>query len=68
MRRTLLLSPLAFLSACAPVAPPPPAPLARMPIEVQEAAGCVIGRDYPEPIVDHAQARRAALARYGAVR
>ena len=36
----------------------------RMPIEVQEAAGCVIGRDYPEPIVDHAQARREALARY----
>ena len=25
-----------------------------MPAEVQERAGCVIGRDYPEPIVDHA--------------
>jgi 5'-nucleotidase len=33
MRRTVLLSPLAFLGACATVAPP--APLARTPIEVQ---------------------------------
>ena len=29
-----------------------------------EEAGCVIGEDYPEPIVDHAQARREALERY----
>ena len=35
-----------------------------MPAEVQQEAGCVVGRDYPEPIVDHAQARRAALERY----
>ena len=35
-----------------------------MPEEVQRAAGCVIGEDYPEPIVDHAEARRAALERY----
>ena len=33
----------------------------------QRAARCAIGRDYPAPIVDHAQARRAALARYSAV-
>jgi deoxyribodipyrimidine photo-lyase len=33
----------------------------------QEAAGCVIGRDYPGPIVDHATERRVALERYGAV-
>ena len=39
-----------------------------MPAEVQREAGCVLGRDYPEPIVDHAEARRAALARYAAVR
>lgn len=26
------------------------------PRAVQEKAGCIIGRDYPEPIVDHAQA------------
>ncbi len=32
--------------------------------EVQREAGCVIGRDYPEPIVDHAEARREALERY----
>ncbi len=35
-----------------------------MPPEVQERAGCRIGRDYPAPIVDHAQARREALDRY----
>ncbi len=35
--------------------------------EEQEAAGCVIGRDYPEPIVDHAEERRVAMDRYGSV-
>ncbi len=35
-----------------------------MPAEVQETAGCRIGEDYPEPIVDHAAARREALDRY----
>ncbi len=35
-----------------------------MPDEVQERCGCRIGTDYPEPIVDHAEARRAALDRY----
>jgi deoxyribodipyrimidine photo-lyase len=34
----------------------------------QEAAGCVIGRDYPEPIVDHARERERAIARYRAAR
>jgi len=33
----------------------------------QAAAGCVIGRDYPAPIVDHAEERRRAIERYGAV-
>jgi deoxyribodipyrimidine photo-lyase len=33
----------------------------------QAAAGCVIGRDYPAPVVDHAVERRRALERYGAV-
>jgi deoxyribodipyrimidine photo-lyase len=33
----------------------------------QEAAGCVIGRDYPAPVVDHAQERRRAIERYRAV-
>lgn len=32
--------------------------------EEQAAAGCVIGRDYPEPIVDHAIERRVAQERY----
>jgi deoxyribodipyrimidine photo-lyase len=35
-----------------------------MPEDVQEEAGCRIGRDYPAPIVDHVQARREALDRY----
>ncbi|HEX5191494.1 MAG TPA: deoxyribodipyrimidine photo-lyase [Solirubrobacteraceae bacterium] len=35
-----------------------------MPTEVQKRARCRIGRDYPEPIVDHAEARREALERY----
>ncbi len=30
----------------------------------QERCGCRIGEDYPEPIVDHAEARREALDRY----
>jgi deoxyribodipyrimidine photo-lyase len=30
----------------------------------QEMAGCVIGRDYPEPIVDHAEERKVAQDRY----
>jgi deoxyribodipyrimidine photo-lyase len=37
-----------------------------MPEDVQREAGCVIGEDYPEPIVDHLEARREAFARYGA--
>jgi deoxyribodipyrimidine photo-lyase len=36
----------------------------KMPAEVQAEAGCQIGSDYPEPIVDHARAREEALARY----
>jgi deoxyribodipyrimidine photo-lyase len=35
-----------------------------MPAAVQEQAGCRIGHDYPEPIVDHLEARREALDRY----
>jgi deoxyribodipyrimidine photo-lyase len=30
----------------------------------QEAAGCMIGRDYPAPVVDHDRARRITLERY----
>lgn len=33
-----------------------------------ERAGVVLGRDYPEPIVDHASARQAALDGYEAVK
>jgi deoxyribodipyrimidine photo-lyase len=34
----------------------------------QREAGCVIGADYPAPIVDHAEARVKTLARYAVVR
>jgi deoxyribodipyrimidine photo-lyase len=37
---------------------------ARMSPDEQRECGCVIGVDYPEPIVDHAEARREALDRY----
>ncbi len=35
---------------------------------IQQAKGVVIGRDYPAPIVDHAAARRAALALFAKAR
>ena len=35
-----------------------------MPDALQAEAGCVIGEDYPEPIVDHRVAREEALERY----
>ena len=34
----------------------------------QIAAGCVIGRDYPKPIVDHAEASRFARSKFTAIR
>jgi deoxyribodipyrimidine photo-lyase len=35
-----------------------------MPTDEQEKAGCIIGTDYPAPVVDHKEARLATLARY----
>lgn len=43
------------------------APWELAPLE-QQAAGCVIGRDYPAPVVRHEEARQRTLARYGAVK
>ena len=37
------------------------------PIEL-EAAGVELGRDYPRPILDHAEARAKTLQRYGVIR
>jgi hypothetical protein len=34
--------------------------------DVQRQTGCVIGRDYAAPIVDHRRERQRALERYGA--
>jgi deoxyribodipyrimidine photo-lyase len=40
----------------------------RMTDAEQAAAGCVIGRDYPAPVVDHAEERKRAIEAYQAVR
>jgi len=40
----------------------------KMPSDLQLRAGCVIGRDYPAPIVEHTTAVRAARERLYAVR
>jgi deoxyribodipyrimidine photo-lyase len=39
-----------------------------MPVHIQHAAGCVIGRDYPAPIVDNGKAWFRARQRMGALR
>ena len=36
----------------------------QMPAEVQRRLGCIIGKDYPAPVVDHAAARQRVLAAY----
>jgi deoxyribodipyrimidine photo-lyase len=36
-----------------------------MPVEVQRAFRCVIGVDYPAPLVDHSRQRAKALAMFG---
>lgn len=33
------------------------------PLAVQQKAGCIIGKDYPEPLVDHKEASNANKAR-----
>lgn len=43
------------------------APWEASPLELQ-AAGVVLGRDYPHPIVDHATARERTLQRYAVVK
>ncbi|MDX2218967.1 MAG: deoxyribodipyrimidine photo-lyase [Burkholderiales bacterium] len=43
------------------------APWTAPPLE-QQAAGCVVGRDYPAPVVDHAAAREQTLALYAVVK
>jgi deoxyribodipyrimidine photo-lyase len=36
----------------------------KMPADLQEKTGCLIGRDYPAPIIDHSFARQRALDVY----
>ena len=43
------------------------APWLARPIDLS-AAGLVLGRDYPLPVVDHAEARERTLARYAVVK
>jgi deoxyribodipyrimidine photo-lyase len=40
----------------------------KLPLEAQRAAGCVVGQDYPAPIVDHDRARERTLAAYARAR
>ena len=40
----------------------------KMPLDVQHASGCVIGTDYPPPIVDHAASYRHATSEFAKVR
>lgn len=35
-----------------------------MPLALQKQAGCIVGSDYPAPIVDHAMARKRVLLAY----
>lgn len=60
----------AYVRRWVPELAPIPAPAIHEPWRLgpleQRAAGCVIGRDYPHPIVDHAAARERALAAFGA--
>jgi deoxyribodipyrimidine photo-lyase len=32
-----------------------------MPSDLQQEVGCVIGRDYPAPVIDHGWARKRTL-------
>ncbi len=43
------------------------APWLARPLEL-DATGLVLGRDYPRPVVDHAEARNTTLARYAVVK
>jgi len=36
-----------------------------IPLETEKEVGCLVGRDYPTPIVDHAKARKRVLLAYG---
>jgi len=40
----------------------------KMPLVEQQKAGCIIGQDYPAPIVDHVWARERTLAAYAQAR
>lgn len=39
-----------------------------LPASVQEAVGCVIGRDYPEPIIEHKAGRERALEAFASIK
>jgi len=39
-----------------------------VPADELEACGIVLGRDYPAPIVDHAEARQRTLERFAVIK
>jgi deoxyribodipyrimidine photo-lyase len=40
----------------------------KMPLAVQRQAGCLLGEDYPHPIIDHTWARQRLLVAYSSFR
>ncbi len=40
----------------------------KMPPEIERESGCIVGRDYPVPVVDHAKAYKAARDRMYSVK
>jgi len=45
-----------------------PAKFNYRPFSVLKAAGAILGRTYPKPLVDHARARERALLAYGKIK
>ena len=41
---------------------------AKLPPLLQKSSGCIIGKDYPYPIVNHKEARQRTLAAYKAIK
>lgn len=60
-------APESHLAKCHPDLPKPAIPhgehVQEAPLEVQKKANCIIGKDYPAPIVDHKEISKVNIAR-----